>query len=88
MGNMNSGSGDGSGSGSGDGSGSGSGNGDGSGDGWGSGYGYGDGSEEARKKIELNILKNIPKEALLLYMHIWEFEETKTKFLNLLKGES
>ena len=68
----------GSGSGSGSGYGSGSGSGYGSGDGYGDGSGYGDG--DGRKKIELNILKNIPDRDLPLYLNIWEFQETKTEF--------
>ena len=67
--------------GSGEGNGSGTGYGNGYGNGYGSGYGdgsgYGSGSEEERKKIELNILKNIPDIDLPLYLDIWEFPETK-----------
>ena len=69
------------------GTGSGNGYGYGSGDGYdGRGNGPGTGSVKARKKIELNILENIPQEVLLLYMHCWEFEETKTKYQERLKG--
>jgi hypothetical protein len=71
------GNGDGWGWGSGWGDGSGWSSGEGSGYGWGDGWGWGSGSTKERKKIELNILENIPKEELLLYMHGWEFEETK-----------
>ena len=67
--------GDGSGSGSGSGYGNGSGSGEGSG--YGDGYGDGYGSEEKRKGIELNILKNIPDDELPLYFNIWEFKESK-----------
>jgi hypothetical protein len=85
--------GDGRGSGWGDGSGYGWGDGEGSGYGRGSGRGCGDGDGrgcgngliEERKKIELNILENIPSEELLLYMHCWEFEETKIKYAEKLK---
>jgi hypothetical protein len=65
------------------GSGFGSGWGNGCGSGSGDGRGDGRGLEEERKKIELNILENIPSEELLLYMHCWEFQETQ--YLNLLK---
>ena len=56
------------------------------GKGYGDGTGIGKGYEEERKKIELNILENIPQEELLLYMHCWEFEETKIKYQERLKG--
>ena len=77
------------GSGHGDGSGSGYGAGDGAGDGSGSGTGYGDkdgsghtmGTDKERKKIEFNILKNIPDIDLPLYIGIWEFNENENKFL-------
>jgi hypothetical protein len=59
---------------------------EGCGSGYGSGYGYDDGSEEARKKIELNILSHIPDKDLPLYLGAWEFAETKKKFEDLLKG--
>jgi hypothetical protein len=72
-------------SGYGDGSGYGSGSGGGYGSGYGSGRGRGD--EDERRKIELNILENIPSEELLLYMHCWEFEETKIKYQEKLKGD-
>jgi hypothetical protein len=56
------------------------------GSGRGSGWGSGRGSTEERKKIELNILENIPQEELLLYMHGWEFQETKLKYQERLKN--
>jgi hypothetical protein len=48
-------------------------------------YENGSGWGAERKKIELNILENIPSEELLLYMHCWEFEETKIKHQERLK---
>ena len=67
------------------GSGSGYGNGYGSGEGSGKGYGYG--LEEERKKVELNILKNIPDIDLPLFLEGWEFEETKGRLTERLKGD-
>ena len=90
--NKNSGSGDGSGHGFGNGSGRGTGSGYGYGDGWGSGdgWGYSDGSgdgsgtDEARKKIELNILMNIPELDLPMFIGIWEFQENQNLFLKMI----
>ena len=51
----------------------------GSGYGSGSGSGYGRGSD--RQKTELNIIKNIPRKGLPLYIGVkWEFEENKSAF--------
>ena len=71
------------GSGYGSGSGYGDGYGDGRGYGDGSGYGDGDGTEEARKKIELNILLNIPEIDLPMFIDIWEFQEIQNLFLKM-----
>ena len=60
--------------------GSGYGEGNGSGDGWGSGSG----TKEARKKIELNILKNIPEIDLPMFIDIWEFQENQNLFLKMI----
>ena len=77
-----SGGGSGSGNGSGWGDGYGFGSGSGHGSGWGSGHGYG--TDEARKKIELNILMNIPELDLPMFIGIWEFQENQNLFLKMI----
>jgi hypothetical protein len=75
----------GSGSGSGDGSGSGRGSGSdsGSGRGYGHGSGNGFGTEASRKLIELYIIKHIPLKELPLWINEnWEFDESKTAYMN------
>jgi hypothetical protein len=65
----------------------GSGSGDGSGEGWGIGnnygWGRGRGTEESRKLIELYIIKHIPLKELPLWINEnWEFEESRTAYMN------